>query len=194
MVNHRNAPLATRRRRALRGLASLALLAPFLSAPTPGNIGGCGGTLASEQIQPHPGNTNVTLESTYFERSLCAGLCQRLYECGFLCTALTVDGLNCDNPTDAARAYYLCVHGTNTLRTEFFGVSSCPKSCNDYGGDFAYSNSGAFVYQWDVQVCTDAVLQRSCSVDPQDGRSVLSALRAAPSECANNNVCRPRAP
>lgn len=181
-----------RSRKALRGLGALALLAPFISAPTPGNIGGCGGNLASTPVTPHEGNTNVTLESTYFERGLCAGFCQRLFECGFLCSALTTEGLNCSNANDAAKAFYLCVHGTNTLRPELFGVGSCPKACPG-GTSFAYSGAGsAFVYQWDVQVCADATLTRTCSIDSNDPRSILSAFTLAPSECANTNVCRPQ--
>jgi hypothetical protein len=180
-----------RSRRALRGLGALALLAPFISAPTPGNIGGCGGNLASTPVTPHEGNTGVTLEETYFQRGLCSGFCQRLYECGFLCSALTVDGLNCSNPDDAAKAFYLCVHEP-VLRSELFGANVCPKSCPG-GTLFAYSGSGsAFVYQWDVQVCADATLARTCSIDSNDSRSILSAFTLAPSECANANVCRPQ--
>lgn len=191
-----------RSRSALRGLGALALLAPFISAPTPGNIGGCGGNLASTPVTPHEGNTGVTLESTYFEQGLCAGFCQRLYECGFLCTALTVEGLNCENQADAAKAFYLCVHEP-VLRPEFFSpppdaagnrvtVNRCPHQCPG-GTSFAYSGAGsAFVYQWDVQVCADAVMSRACSVDPTDTRSVLSSFWSAPSECANTNVCRPQ--
>ncbi len=182
---------AHRSRRALRGLGALALLAPFLSAPTPGNIGGCGGTLASTPVTPHPGNTAMNLEATYFEQGLCAGFCQRLFECGFLCSALTVDGLNCNLSADAAKAFYLCTH-ESVLRTELFGTNACPKTCPG-GTAFAYSGSGsAFVYQWDAQVCADAVMSRSCSINSGDRGSILSAFSAAPSECANANVCRPR--
>lgn len=179
---------SSRARRALRGLGAIALLAPFLSAPTPGNIGGCGGELAQTPVTPHPGNTTNNLEATYFQQGLCAGFCQRLYDCGFLCSALTVDGLNCDNATDAAKAFYLCTHEP-VLRQEFFGTNQCPQSCPT--GNFAYNSSGsAFVYQWDTQVCADAVMTRACSVDPNDPNSVLASFWAAPSECANRNICR----
>ncbi len=185
---------ALRSRRALRGVGAIALLAPFLSAPTPGNVGGCGGNLASTPVQRHEGNTTGTLESTYFERGLCAGFCQRLYECGHLCSALTAEaaaGLNCENQVDAAKAFYLCTHGVGTLRSEFFGTNTCPKQCGD-GTTFAYSGSGsAFVYQWDVQVCADSVMARSCSIDPNDGRSILAAFTRPTPECTNPNVCRP---
>lgn len=177
-----------RARRALRGLGAIALLAPFLSAPTPGNIGGCGGQLAQTPVAPHEGNTTNNLEAAYFQQGLCAGFCQRLYDCGFLCSALTVEGLDCSNSTDAAKAFYLCTHEP-VLRSEFFQTNQCPQSCPT--GNFAYSSSGsAFVYQWDVQVCADAVMTRSCSIDPNDTHGVLSSFWAAPSECANPNICR----
>ncbi|MBL8681202.1 MAG: hypothetical protein JNK05_18640 [Myxococcales bacterium] len=191
-MNH-SANRSRSRRRVLRGVASIALLTPFLSAPTPGNIGGCGGSLAATEISRHPGNTTGTLESVYFERGLCAGFCQRLLECGHLCAAMNPAVADCGtNEVATARAYYLCVHGTNNLSTEYFGTAFCPKSCVNYGGSFAYNGDGtrAFVYEWDVQVCNDAVLQRSCSINPNDPGGILTALRAAPSECANNNVCR----
>lgn len=188
-MDHRS---ARRSRRVLRGVGALALLVPFIAAPTPGNIGGCGGNLASTPVTPHVGNTGVSLESTYFERGLCAGFCQRLYECGFLCDALTVGGLDCNNANDAAKAFYLCVHGTNTLRSELFGTDTCPKVCPS-GTSFAYSSNGsAYVYQWDVQVCADATLARTCSIDSNDPHSILSAFTLGSSECANPNVCRPR--
>ncbi len=190
---------SARGRRALRGLAALTILAPVLSAPTPGNVGGCGGTLASTPLMPHPGNTNVNPESTYFERGLCAGFCQRLYDCNLLCEALQNPPANCQtDPNAQAQAFYQCVNGTaGVLRSELFSggrtdiaVTACPKTCPS-GTVFAISGSGnPLVYQWDVQVCSDAVLARSCSTDIRDPGSVLTTFVSAPSECANPNVCR----
>jgi hypothetical protein len=195
-----HAPTRTSRsRRTLRGLGLLALLAPVLSAPTPGNVGGCGGTLASTPIEPHVGNNGANLESTYFERGLCAGFCQRLYDCNLLCDALQNPPANCQSdPTAQASAFYQCVNGTSgVLRSELFSggrtditVTACPKTCPS-GTVFAISSGGnPLVYQWDVQVCADAALARSCSTDVTDQGSVLTTFVAAPSECANPNVCR----
>ncbi|MDP3279282.1 MAG: hypothetical protein Q8Q09_29090 [Deltaproteobacteria bacterium] len=190
-MNTNNHRTRSHRTGALRGLALLALTAPFIAAPTPGNVGGCGSSYASTPVAPLPGNVSQTAEAAYFEQGLCAHFCRRLFDCGLLCRAVVTAPANCETDANAqAIAFHDCVHGENVLRTDVFGGGSCPKSCGR-GSVFASDGSGRpLVYQWDVQVCGDAVLARSCSADNTDPSAIATTFTMPNSECASPNVCR----
>lgn len=155
--------------RPLTRLGVVALLGLFVSAPTPGNVGGCGGNLASQRVES---------EQQFFEDGLCSHFCLRLMECGVLCTALANPPAGCDNNNPSAEAFAMCVRGE--INSDYFGVSRCPRSCGMVG-----TFQGA--YQWDVQACGDAVLSRTCN--ERGPGSIGNLFREVPEECAH--VCRP---
>jgi hypothetical protein len=171
--------------RPLARTAALALLSVFIAAPTPGNVGGCGSDAASSPVQPSPPNS---AEYVYFDQGLCSSFCLRLLECGVLCDSVQNRPENCGPGNDTAlrEAFRECVRGQ--LRRDFFGVDSCPHSC---------AGLGTFrqAYEWDVQVCSDTILTRSCEPGHFEGNefvappgSIGGTFSEVPGECVN--VCR----
>jgi hypothetical protein len=150
------------RARTLRSLGVLVVSAAFLAGPTPGDVGGCGGSLANS---PLPGSTPQQ-EYDYFEQGLCANLCLRLRSCGVLCRAITNAGAACNN--DSREAYQQCIRGN--VRRDIFGSDMCPHSCRNYNGSF--QNAAEI----DVQTCGHAVQALSCS-------SIHTAITSPPDEC-----------
>ncbi len=176
----------------LRGLVLSALSLPFIAAPTPGNIGGCGGSYAATPVLPAAGTTQ-TAEEAYFEQGLCAHFCRRLLDCGQLCVAMTTAPADCaTNLASQQVAYYDCVHSTMpVLNPSIFGFTACPHSCPQ-GKRFAYAGDGRtpLVYQMDVQVCGDAVLGLSCGGDSASAGTIAAAFAIPPSECVQPAICR----
>lgn len=147
-----------------RGVALWVLMmaTAFLTGPTPGDVGGCGGDLANNAL---PGNP-AEQEYDYFEAGLCANLCLRLRTCGVLCQAVRGAGAGCNN--DSREAYQQCLRGN--LRTEIFHSDQCPHTCRNYGRHFIGAS------EMDVQVCGAAVQAVSCL-------DISNAIVAAPAQC-----------
>lgn len=178
--------------------AALALsgFALFIAAPTPGNVGGCGGSAASTPIQPGnlSANPPETPEHIYFDRGLCSHVCTRLIQCRSLCTALSRPPEGCDDNTiynperapDLAEAFRRCVRDRGGIRdfteqgngssTAVFGIDTCPHACP------RGMRPGYNLTQWDVQTCGDAVLNLSCTQVNASG-TVFGAFTNAPPEC-----------
>lgn len=181
-----------RKSQILRALVLSSLSLPFIAAPTPGNIGGCGGSYAATPVLPAAGTTQ-TAEEAYFEQGLCAHFCRRLLDCGQLCAAMSNPPAGCGTDQAAnAVAYYDCVHTTgNVLNPSIFVVSSCNHSCPT-GTRFSYAADGRtpLVYQWDVQVCGDAVLALSCGGDSNTPGTLAATFTFPPNECVHQAICR----
>ncbi len=158
--------------RPLPAAVALSGFALFIAAPTPGNVGGCGGSAASTPIQ----------------------LCTRLIQCRSLCTALSRPPEGCDDSTiysperapDLAEAFRRCVRDRGGLRDfveqgnasspAVFGIDTCPHLCP------RGMRPGYNLTQWDVQTCGDAVLNLSCEQLNTSG-TVFGAFTNAPPEC-----------
>jgi len=153
----------TPRARTLRGLAVTVLAAAFLAGPTPGDIGGCGGSLANS---PLPGNATQQ-QYDYFEQGFCANLCLRLRSCGVLCRAITGSTTACSN--DSREAYQQCLRGS--LRRDIFQSDQCPHSCGNYPPRRFIGAS-----EIDVQTCGHAVQALSCA-------TINTAIVSPPDEC-----------
>jgi len=152
----------TPRARTLRGLAVTVLAAAFLAGPTPGDIGGCGGSLANS---PLPGNATQQ-QYDYFEQGFCANLCLRLRSCGVLCRAIAGATAACSN--DSREAYQQCLRGN--LRRDIFQSDQCPHSCANYSGRFIGAS------EIDVQTCGHAVQAISCA-------AINTAIMSPPDQC-----------
>jgi hypothetical protein len=157
-------------RRTRRGSALwlVVLSALFLAGPTPGDVGGCGGTLANTSL---PGNPDEQ-QYDYFEQGFCANMCLRLRSCGVLCLSLQGAGADCLN--DSQQAYQQCLRGQ--LRPGIFGSNQCPHSCGNYGARYAGAS------EQDVQVCGHAINALSCD-------AIADVIRQPPGECLA--VCVP---
>jgi hypothetical protein len=161
-------PCGRRRRSTLRALMVLCVAVLFIAGPTPGDIGGCGGSEASTPIQ----GSAAQSEYDYFDQGLCAHICLRLRECGVLCRALQDPGPNCD--PNSPNAYIQCIRGA--LRADIFHTGSCPHTCSSYAhGRF----SGAVLE--DVAVCGHAVDAIACNDLP-------AAIVTAPAQCTG--ICQ----
>jgi hypothetical protein len=149
--------------RGLRGLAVLAVASAFLAGPTPGDIGGCGGSLANS---PLPGSA-AQQEYDYFEQGFCANLCLRLRSCGVLCRAIAGATASCNN--DSREAYQQCLRGN--LRRDIFRSDMCPHSCGNYP-------PGRFIgaSEIDVQTCGRAVQAISCT-------AIADVITSPPDQC-----------
>jgi hypothetical protein len=182
----------SRKSQALRAIVLSSLALPFIAAPTPGNIGGCGGSYVATPVTPAAG-TPQTAEEAFFEQGLCAHFCRRLLDCNQLCVAMTNPPAGCGTDSMATQiAYYDCVHATTpVLNPSIFGFTSCPHAC-PLGKRFAYApdNRTPLVYQWDVQVCGDAVLALSCGGDSVSGGTIAAAFTLPPTECVHQAICR----
>ncbi len=167
--------------RPLHRLCAVAFVALFIAAPTPGDVGGCGGGAGNQRVMEGNLNANPpeTREYMYFDRGLCAHYCWRLYECNLLCDALTNPPENCrNNQTAQQTAFFQCARGLDgTLSTAFGGLSSCPHACP---GGTHFVNA----YEQDVLSCGHAVMELACSP-----ASIGVAFQRAPSECAHPAVC-----
>ena len=152
----------TPRARTLRGLAVTVLAAAFLAGPTPGDVGGCGGSLANS---PLPGNATEQ-QYDYFEQGFCANLCLRLRSCGVLCRAISGATAACSN--DSREAYQQCLRGN--LRRDIFQSDQCPHSCANYSGRFIGAS------EIDVQTCGHAVQAMSCA-------TINTAITSPPDQC-----------
>jgi len=178
----------------LARIAVISVVSVFTVAPAPGNVGGCGGTAASQRVRRGTASFE-TEEYMYFDRGLCTHFCLRLRQCGQICRAVYGDeATNCDN--DSPDVFARCVRGDLARKHVF--ATQCPHACTPY----QYNGP---TYEFDVQACGDAVLARTCDLgvttietDPTTGRTaeVYSANRGSignlfnelPGECLN--VCR----
>jgi hypothetical protein len=140
----------------------LLLATAFLVGPTPGDIGGCGGSLANEVL---PGDASQQ-QWDYFEEGICAHMCLRLRSCSVLCASLQQPGPGCVN--DSLAAYQQCLRGN--IRRDIFGSNVCPHSC----GEYTLRYQGAS--EQDVQVCGHAVLALSCN-------GIADVIRQPPQQC-----------
>ena len=181
----------------------------FVAAPTPGNVGGCGGANASRPIQPGnlEANPPETPEYLYFDRGLCGHMCTRLIQCRSLCTSLSNPPEICRNPdgstnetaiyepqnaSQLAQAFATCtrerggirdfVEQGNNASQPVFGLAQCPHAC-----PCGMRDNYAPV-EWDVQTCGDAVLSLSCDQLNTSG-TVFGAFTNAPPECLS--ACKP---
>lgn len=148
-------------------LVVLTMAAAFIAAPTPGDIGGCGGADGNVDI---PG-AQAEAEYDYFDQGLCSHLCFRLRECGVLCRSIQSPGADCNNESESA--FIQCVRGN--LRPEIFGTNACPHRCATYQGEFC----GAF--QGDITACGHAIAETACN-------SLPDVIRNAPNSCTA--LCR----
>ncbi len=154
-------------------LAVLAIASVFLAAPTPGDIGGCGGSSTNVLV---PGS-QTEAEYDYFDQGMCSHFCFRLRECGVLCRSITGAGADCQNDSEAA--FTQCVRGN--IRTDLFGAAACPHSCSSYQGVFC----GAF--QGDIYACGHAIEQISCNSLPDLFRSPPRSCTAL---CRDAGTCQ----
>ena len=157
-------------------LFAVSFVAIFVAAPTPGHLGGCSGGGGA----PVEAGTlaNETPGYMYFDRGLCSSFCARLRECGLLCDAMNQNtGCAPDDPF----WYVECVRG-NRLRMDYFGVGACTHQC---------PGSQRSATEWDVEVCSDAVLGMSCpaqlvpiaSTAPDSLQQILTQPSACSSVC-----------
>ncbi len=134
----------------------------FLAGPTPGDVGGCGGSLAGTALPGDPDQSQYD----YFEQGLCANLCLRLRSCGVLCRSLQTPGPNCSD--DSLAAYQQCLRGN--IRADVFGSNMCPRSC----GNYRLTYRGAS--EQDVVVCGAAVQAVRCE-------DIHLTIRQPPLQC-----------
>ena len=134
----------------------------FLAGPTPGDVGGCGGSLANSTL---PGSPDEQ-QWDYFEEGFCASMCLRLRSCGVLCASIRQPGAGCLN--DSQQAYTQCLRGA--IRRDIFGSDVCPHSCNNY--TLRYRGAS----EQDVQVCGHAITALSCN-------DIADVIRTPPRQC-----------
>lgn len=194
-------PTSPSRTRPLFAALALTGFGLFIAAPTPGNVGGCGGTHANTPIQPGDLTVNPpeTPEYLYFDRGLCSHVCTRLIQCRSLCGALSSPPDNCDDSegfyNDGARlaeAFRRCVRDRGGLRESgmtgsgqsvtIFGLAQCPHACP------RGLRPGYALTEWDVQTCGDAVLNLSCEALHASG-TIYGAFAYPPTECLS--ACQP---
>jgi hypothetical protein len=166
-----NDPSAPRRPR-WTALAVLVISTAFIAAPTPGDVGGCGGANANVDI---PGSQSEA-EYDYFDQGMCSHLCFRLRECGVLCRSNSGAGPDCTN--DSEPAFIQCIRGN--IRQDIFGTNACPHSCGTYQGEFC----GAF--QGDITACGHAIEETSCGGLPDVIRNPPTSCTAL---CRNVGTC-----
>lgn len=163
--------------RPLVRLGLIAFVSVFVAGPTPGDVGGCTNNFASSehQIQPSADGTR-SAEFNYFDQGLCSHMCWRLAECELICSALNRPDTCDDTDESLAEAIQACVRG-NELRADVFRFTQCPHFCPS-GSRYSVA------YQWDVEACGHAMLQRSCD----DFVDIFSNL---PTECVNPCIVSP---
>lgn len=193
---------ASIRRRAVQRLAIFGALSLFIAAPTPGNVGGCGGNVYTQPIQiPNDsmGRPTQTQEYAYFDQGLCAGFCQQLLNCGLLCSAmLNPPGGSpgaCQADINLQRAAYeQCIRMNmaednavpfqdGIFPTDGNGsIRECPHRCP--AG--TYTNRAL---QGDVIACSDAIMGLRCGTTGAGSVAYTFRSGTLPAACVNNNIC-----